>query len=195
MLEILKYTSTELNIKAESVPDLIEKLCNYALELNKLVKKLSIQSKKCSLKDLFQELLFLEKILTKKERVMFFIFKKSYNNHIISLKSIIKRLSWQKDCTTQEAKNLINKLEKQGLVLKIEKCPQCGTPFYYLPNVCETCGYIFIRQKLQFQDKRFRPRFAIEITNKGKSFVNNLMEGYLHIHNFFHKWNKYICLK
>jgi hypothetical protein len=194
MLEILKFTSTELNINSESVPDLIEKLCNYALELDKFVKKLSLPSKKCSLKDLFQELLLLEKMLTKQDRVMFFVFKESYNNHTISLKSIIRRLSWQKDCTTQEAKTLIDKLEKQGLILKIEKCPQCSTPFYYLPDECENCDHIFIGQKINFQDKRFRPRFAIEITDAGKSYVNELIEGYMYIHKFFHKWSKFVSM-
>ena len=194
-IEKLKSISSKLNIKAKSVSDIIEKLCDKALELNKFVKKLSITSKKTTLKDLFTELYYLEKLLTKKDKVMFEIFKESYNNHTLSLKSIIKRLSWQKKCKTQEAKTLIDRLEEQGLILKIEKCPQCGTPFHYLPDVCEKCGYIFILQKIKFKDKRFRPRYAIEITEEGKSYVNELINSYIYLYAFFDKWNKYIGLK
>jgi len=138
---------------------------------------------------------YLEKLLTNKEKIMFEIFRESINNHTTSLKSIIKRLSWQKPCTTQEAKTLVDKLEEQGLILKIKKCPQCGTSFYYLPDTCENCGHIFILQRVKFKDKRFRPRFAIEITEAGKFYVNELINVYIHIYVFFDTWNRYIGLK
>lgn len=197
IIEKLKLASSALSIDAKSVPYIIEKLCDKAFELSKFVMKLPLMSEKNTFKDFLKELFYLEKLLTNKEKIMFEIFKESYNRNTVFLKLIIKRLSWQKscNCTTQQAKDLIDELVDQGLILKIKHCPQCTTPFYYLPDMCENCGYIFIRQKIYFKDKRYRPRFAIEITDRGKSFVNSLIKRYLYIYNFFHKWNKYICLK
>ncbi len=195
IIEKLRLVSSKLNIKTSSVPDIIERLCDKTLELSKLVMKLSLVSKKTTLKDLFKELFYLEKLLTNKEKIMFEIFRESHNNHTISLKTIIKRMSWQKPCTTQEAKTLIDKLGEQGLIFKIEKCPHCGTPFYYLPDFCENCGHVLILQKKKFKDKRFRPRYAIEITDEGKSYVIELINSYIYMHAFFNSWNKYIGLK
>jgi len=195
VIEKLRKVSSTLSIDTKSVPDIIEKLCDKALELSNLVIKLSLVSKRTTLKEFLKELFYLEKLLTNKEKIMFEIYRESYNIHTISLKSIIKRLSWQKLCTTQEAKTLVDKLEEQGLILKIKKCPQCGTPFYYLPDVCENCGHIFILQKVNFKDKRFRPRFAIEITESGKSYVNELITSYIYMYAFFNSWNRYIGQK
>ena len=187
--------SSKLNIKAKSVPDIIEKLCDKALELNNLVQILSLASKKTNLRDLFQELISLEKLLTKKEKIMFFIYKEWYNKRTVFLKSIIKRLSWLKTCTTQEAQNIKGDLEKQGLVSIIKDCPQCGASFNFLPNECENCGHIFISQKVNFKDNRSRPNFEIKITDKGKDFVNELINTYVYVYAFFNKWNEYIGLK
>ena len=195
MIEKLKSTSLKLNIKAKSMLVIIEKLCDKALELNRLVQKLSLASKKTTLRDLVQELIYLEKMLTKKEKIMFYIFKEHYNNHTVFLKSIIKRLSWRKPCKTQEAQNIIRGLEKEGFILVIKNCPHCRASFNFLPNICENCGHIFILQKVNYKDKRFRPRFAIEITDKGKDFVNELINTYVYVYAFFNKWNEYIGLK
>jgi len=192
LIEKLRSVSSELNIKAKRISDIIKKLCDKALELNKIVKQLSLVSKITTLKDFFQELFYLEKLLTKKDKIMFFIFKESYNNHTVFLKSIIIRLSWIKPCKTQEAQNIISKLEQQGLVSIIKNCPQCGASFYFLPNMCKNCGYRFILQKVTFKDKRVRPRYAIDITENGKKFVNELIDAYINIYAFFNVWNKYL---
>ena len=194
-IEKLKSISSKLNIKAKGIPDIIEILCDKALELNKLVQILSLASKKTTLRDLFQELVYLEKMLTKKEKIMFYIFKERHNNRTVFLKSIIKRLSWIKPCKTQEAQNIIQGLEKEGFISIIKNCPHCGTSFNFLPDICENCGHIFILQKENFKDKRVRPRYAIEITDKGKIFVNELINGYIYIYAFFNMWNRYIGFK
>ena len=193
-IEKLKSISSKLNIKAKSVPDIIEKLCDKALELNTLVQILSLASKKTTLKDLFKELLYLEKLLTKKDKVMFYIFKEFYNNRTVFLKSIIKRLSWQKPCKIQEAQNIIRDLGNQGLISLIKGCPECGVSFNFLPDKCENCDHVIILQKIPYKDKRLRPRYAIEITAKGKKFVNGLINAYIYIYAFFNIWNRYIGL-
>ena len=194
-IEKVKSISSKLNIKAKSMPDIIEILCDKALELNNLVQILSLASKKTTLRDLFQELISLEKLLTKKEKIMFFIYKEWYNKRTVFLKSVIKRLSWLKTCTTQDAQNIKGELEKEGFISIIKNCSHCGTSFYFLPDICENCGHIFILQKENFKDKRARPRFAIEITDKGRVFVNELINGYIYIHAFFNMWNRYIGFK
>jgi len=191
----LELTSSRLNIKTTSVPDIIEKLCDKALELNGRIKNITQIFKKSTLRDLFKQLYYLEIKATKKEKVMFFIFKEMYNNRTVFLKSIIKRLSWIKPCTTQEAQNIIRKLERQDLISIIRKCPRCHTSFNLLPNTCENCGHIFILQKISFEDNRLRPRYAIEITEKGIEFVKELIETYHHINSFFFAWNKYVNLR
>jgi hypothetical protein len=190
-IEKLKSTSSQLNIKGKSISDIIDKLCEKALELSDNVKRLSFISKKNTLKDLSMELYYLDKRLIKKDIVLFEILKESYNNRTVFLRTIIKRLSWQKPCKTQEAQNIIRDLVKQGLISLIKSCPECGISFYFLPDKCENCGHIFILQKENFQDKRLRPRYAIEITEKGKIFVNELINAYIYIYAFFNKWNKY----
>ncbi len=191
----LESTSSSLNIKATSVPDIIEKLCDKALELNKIIKNITQIFKKSTLNDLFKQLYYLEKKATKKEKVMFFIFKEMYNNRTVFLKSIIKRLSWIKPCTTQEAQNIIRKLERQELISIIRKCPKCYTSLNFLPDACENCGHIFILQKISFVDNRLRPRYAIEITNKGVEFLKELIEAYYYLNSFFYAWNKYVNLR
>ncbi|MFX1305154.1 MAG: hypothetical protein ACFFBV_13030 [Promethearchaeota archaeon] len=141
---------------------------------------------------LFKQLFYFEKKATKKERVMFFILREAHNNRTVFLKSIINRLSWTKPCTIQEAQNIIGRLEENGLISIIKKCPACDTSFNFLPNYCRNCGYKFIKQKVTFNDNRQRPRYAIEITDKGKSYVKELIESYLYINSFFASWNKYL---
>ena len=74
-------------------------------------------SKNYSLNDLFKQLYALENKTTKEERIMLFIFKESINNHTIFLKLIKNRLSLLQRCTTQEALNIIRKLESKGFIL------------------------------------------------------------------------------
>jgi len=191
----LELTSSRLNIKTTNVPDIIEKLCDKALELNGRIKNITQIFKKSTLRDLFKQLFYLEIKAIKKEKIMFFIFKEMHNNRTVFLKSIIKRLSWIRPCTTQEAQNIIRELEKQELISIIRKCPRCYTSFSLLPNTCENCGYAFILQKISFEDNRLRPRYAIEITDKGVEFIKELIEAYHHINSFFFAWNKYFSLK
>ncbi len=192
IIEKLRSVSSELNINEKKVPDIIDILCDKAIDLNKNVKNLSLMPKKTTFKDLFQELFYLEKLLTKKDKVMFFIFKESHNNNTVFLKSIIKRLSWKKPCKIQEAQNIIRDLAKQGLISIIKKCPQCGTSFNFLPDFCESCGYKLLLQKINFKDKRLRPRYAIDITEKGKKSVNELIYAYINIYTFLNVWNKHL---
>ncbi|HEC40142.1 hypothetical protein LCGC14_0860880 [marine sediment metagenome] len=42
-----------------------------------------------------------------------------------------------------------------------------------------------------FKDKRSRPRFTIEITTRGKKFVNQLIETYISIYPFFQILQKF----
>ncbi|MFX0040938.1 MAG: hypothetical protein ACFFCY_15900 [Promethearchaeota archaeon] len=72
----------------------------------------------------------------------------------------------------------------------IKKCPACGITFNYLPNQCENCGYWLIKQKVSFTDNRLRPRYAIELTDKGKNFIHDVINSYFHIATFFDIWNK-----
>lgn len=192
--EKLRLVSSELNIKTKSVPDIIERLCGKTLELSKLIMKLSLVSKKTTLKDLFLELKYIDKLLTKKDKVMFYILKEFNNNRTVFLKSIIKRLSWSKPCKTQEAQNIVRNLEKQGLISLIKSCLQCGTSYNLLPDICDQCGHIFILQKMKFKDNRLRPRFAIELTDKGKFYINELINAYSHVYSFFNIWYKYLSL-
>lgn len=194
-LEKVKLISSQLNIKAKSLPDIVKKICDKALKLNNLVQILSLGSKKTNLRDLFQKLISLDKLLTKKERVMFFIYKEWYNKRTVFLGSIIKRLSWSRTCILQEAQNIKGDLEKQGLISIIKDCPHCGVSFNYLPNECENCGHVFILQEVDFKDKRSRPNFEIKITDKGKHFVIELINSYIYVFGFFYKWNEYIGVK
>jgi hypothetical protein len=122
---------------------------------------------------------------------MLFIFKETINNHTIFLKSIIKRLSWVKPCTPQEALNIIKNLETQGLILVIKKCQNCGINYNVIPYKCENCGHIFILSKNSFENKRLRPRFIIEITKMGISFVNHLIETQFYVNSFFQVLQRY----
>ena len=192
----LILTSSILNIKGSNLAIVIEDLCDTALELNKTIKKKIQSSKNYSLNDLFKQLYALENRTTKEERIMSFIFKESINNHTIFLKLIKKRLSLLKLCTTQEALNIIRKLETKGFILKTKKCPKCDTEFNFLPNKCEKCGYDFNLKHYTFKNKCSRPRFIIEITKMGKDFVDHLIENHFYIYNFFqvlqrYKYSKY----
>ena len=165
------------------------------LEQNKIIKKRSESSEKFTLSDLFKQLFYLEKKITKKEVVLFFILRETHNKRTVFLKSIMKRLSRLKSCTPQEAQNIARDLKRQGLILIIKNCPKCGMTFNSLPNVCKDCGHLFILQKVSFKDKRLRPRSAIEITNLGKKIIWELINEFNHINSFFRAWVKYISLK
>jgi predicted transcriptional regulator len=141
---------------------------------------------------LFKQLCSFEEKATKQERIMFFILKEIHNNQTVFLKSIMHRLSWKKPCSTQEAQNIIKCLEKHGLISIIKECPTCSTAFNYLPNYCKNCGYKIIKQIISFKDKRLRPRYAIEITEKGREFVNELITSYYNIYSFFNTWSNSI---
>ncbi len=150
---------------------------------------------KHTLKDLLNQLYQWEKKATKKEKIMFFIFRESMNGNIIFLKSIIKRLSWSKSCTTQEAHNLIRRLEKQGLIFILKSCPNCDHPLNFISNKCEKCDYVVFSQEFDFKDKRLRPRYAIKITDKGIAYVKELIKEYLHIQSFLISWYKHESIK
>ena len=134
IIKKLESIRVRLEIKTTSVPEIIEKLCDIVFELNNIVKNTIKISKKHTLLDLFKQLLYLEKNSTKKEKVMFFILKEVSNNRTIFLKSVINRLSWIKPCSTQEAQNLIRKLERLGLISIIRHCPNCKTFLNFLPH-------------------------------------------------------------
>ena len=121
---------------------------------------------------------------------MFFILKEVSNGITVFLKSIINRLSWIKTCTTQAAQNIISELEKTGLITKVKECPNCKTIFRLLYHQCENCGKKLILQNIYFKDKRLRPRYAIEITDKGRNFVKEWVQSYLSIDSFFNTWNR-----
>lgn len=191
----LESVSSSLNIKAKSVQEQVEKLCDKVLEQNKIIKKRSGLSEKSTLSDLFKQLFCLEKKITKKEVVLFFILRETHNKHTVFLKSIMKRLSRLKSCTPQEAQNIARDLKMQGLILIIKKCPKCGMTFNSLPNACKDCGHIFILQKVSFKDKRLMPRSAIEITDSGKKLICELINEFKHINSFFRAWTKYTRLK
>lgn len=176
---------------AGSMSDIIEELCNIALELNRIIQNITIPLNNWSLKDLFRQLYALEKTITKKERIMLFVFKETINNRKIFLKSIIKRLSWVKPCTLQEALNIIKKLETQGLILTIRKCQKCGINFNVIPYKCDNCGHIFILNKNSSKNKRSRPRFIIEITKLGISFVNHFIETQFYVNSFLQVLQSY----
>jgi len=122
------------------------------LEQNKIIKKRSRLSEKSTLSDLFKQLICLEKKITKKEVVLFFILRETRNKHTVFLKSIKKRLSRLKSCTSQEAQNIASELKSKGLISIIKNCPKCGMTFNSLPNTCKDCGHIFILQKVFFKD-------------------------------------------
>ncbi len=191
----LESISFSLNIKAKNVQEQVEKLCDKVLEQNKIIKKISRPSEKFTLSDLFKQLFYLEKKITKKEVVLFFILKETHNKRTVFLKSIMKRLSRLKSCTPQEAQNIARDLKRQGLISIIKKCPKCGMLFNYLPNVCKDCDHLFILQKISFKDRRLRPRSAIEITESGKKLIGELINEFNHINSFFRAWIKYIRLK
>jgi predicted amidophosphoribosyltransferase len=90
---------------------------------------------------------------------------------------------------------MIRRLEQQELITIIKKCPACFAPFKFLPNYCKNCGYKLIKQKIDFNDNRFRPRYIIEITDKGISFVKELIRSYSFINSFFNLWNRHANLK
>ena len=191
----LESVSSSLNIKAKSVQEQVEKLCDKVLEQNKIIKKISGPSEKSTLSDLFKQLYYLEKKTTKKEVVLFFILRETHNKRTVFMKSIMKRLSRLRSCTPQEAQNIARKLKRQGFISIIKKCPKCGMTFNSLPNACKDCGHLFILQKVSFKDKRLRPRSAIEITNSGKKIICELIVEFIHINSFFKAWIKYISLK
>jgi len=186
----LESIRVHFKMKAESVSELVDELCETIYELNSIIADLVKISKKNTLLDLLKQLLILEKNSTKKERLLFFILKELSNSRTVFLKSIINRLSWMKPCTTQEAQNIIKTLEKQELVIIIKECPNCTASFHLLFDRCENCGNKLILQNVYFKDKRLRPRYAIEITDKGKLFVREWIQSYLSIHSFFNIWNK-----
>ncbi|MFW9821589.1 MAG: hypothetical protein ACFFE4_01555 [Candidatus Thorarchaeota archaeon] len=190
LIKKVNSTSKNLRIKGETIPEKIDKLCNRALDLKKNLFETSQNVKIYTFRDLLNQLHYWEKKATKKEKVMFLIFKELINNRTTVLKSILKRLSWNKPCRIQEAQNLIKNLEKQGLVLRVNNCPNCKSPFNYLSDNCEKCGYELIIQEVDMQDKRLRPRYAIMITEKGITFVKELMTEYHQIHHFFITWYK-----
>jgi len=187
----LRLTSASLNIKETNLAIVIETLCDRALELNRFIKNITKQSKNTSLRDLLAQLYSLEKKTTKKERVMLFIFKETINNRMLVLKLIKKHLSEMKPCTTQEALNIIRELEIQGFISLIRKCPKCNSEFNILPIKCAKCGHIFITQKTYYKDKRWRPRFAIEITKIGKNFVNELIKINFYINSFLQEFQRH----
>lgn len=191
IIEKIKSLRVSFKIKAISVPEIIEELCLKVFELNNAIKNIEKSSGQNTLTDLLIQLLYLEKKATKKERVLFFILKEGINDRTVFLKSIIKRLSWKRPVTTQEAQNIIIKLEKQGLVSVVKHCPNCKTDFKFLPHQCEKCGYKLILQDVSFRDKRLRPRYVIEITVKGIDFVKELIKSYHYIDSFFSAWEKY----
>ena len=165
------------------------------LEPIKIMKKRSGVSENSTLPDLFKQLFCLEKHITKKEVVLFFILRETHNKRTVFLKSIMKRLSRLKSCTPQEAQNIARELNRQGLISIIRKCPKCGMTFSSLPKACKDCGHQFILQKVSFKDRRLRPRSAIEITNSGKKIINELINEFNHINYFFRAWIKYISLE
>lgn len=191
-IEKLESISSRLNIKANGVPEIIEKLCAKALKLNNLVQILSLASKKTNLIDLFKQFKSLDYLLTKKKIIMFFIYKEWYNKRTVFLESIIKRFSWLKTSSLQTALNIKDELKDLGLISIIRDCPQCGASFTSLPDECEKCGHIFILQEVHFKDNRYRPKFEIKITEKGKYFVNELINASVYVYAFFNKWNEYI---
>ena len=179
-----------LKMNATSVPELVDELCDTVSELNNIITHIKKTSKNNTPLDLFKQLLYLEKNSTKKERVMFFILKEVSNGNTVFLKSIINRLSWIKTCTTQAAQNITTELEKTGLITKVKECPNCKTIFHLLFDQCENCGKKLILQDIYFKDKRLRPRYAIEITDKGRSFVKEWVQSYLSLDSFFNTWNR-----
>jgi hypothetical protein len=195
IIKKLESVRVRLEIKTTSVPETIEKLCDRVFELNNIVKNTIKTSKKHTLLDLFKQLLYLEKNTTKKKKVMFFILKEVSNNRTVFLKSVMNRLSWIKPCSTQEAQNLIRKLERLGLISIIKRCPNCITFFNFLPHQCAKCGHKFIQQKITFKDKRLRPRYAIKITDTGRLYIKEIIESYRYINSFLRTLNNYIRLK
>lgn len=142
-----------------------------------------------------EELFYFEQKTTKKERVLFFILKESTNNRTVFLKSVVERLSWIKTCIIQAAQNIVKDLNKQGLIFLVKDCPKCKTKFIYLPEACPNCGKKLILQKITFKGQKYRPRFSIEITEKGKKYVSDLIKSYNAISSFFIAWNSYVSLK
>jgi len=165
------------------------------LEPIKIMKKRSGVSENSTLPDLFKQLFCLEKHITKKEVVLFFILRETHNKRTVFLKSIKNRLSRLKSCTPQEVQNIARELKRRGLISIIKKCPKCGIAFSSLPNACKDCGHLIILQKIYFKDRRLRPRSAIEITNLGKKLIYELIDEFNHINFFFRAWIKYISLK
>ncbi|KKK59562.1 hypothetical protein LCGC14_3033150 [marine sediment metagenome] len=179
-----------LKMNATSVPELVDELCDTVSELNNIITHIKKTSKNNTLLELFKQLLYLEKKSTKKERVMFFILREVSNGHTVFLKSVMNRFSWLKTCSTQNAQNLISELEKNGLITIVKECPNCKTIFRRLHHQCENCGKKLILQDIYFKDKRSRPRYAIEITDKGRVFVREWVHSYLSLDTFFNTWKR-----
>jgi hypothetical protein len=191
LIKKLELTRVRLRIKARLIPQLLDQLCDKALELNTLLAFTSKNRKKNSLREFMNQLYSWEKKATKKERIMIFVFKESLSGRAIFLKSIIKRLSWTKPCTTQEAHNLIERLVKEDLVFILRNCPKCGTLLRFNSNTCEMCAHKLFSKGFDFKDKRARPRYAIQITDKGREYVKLLISEFLYIHSFLMKIFKY----
>ncbi len=56
--------------------------------------------------------------------------------------------------------------------------PFLKTIFHLLFHQCENCGKNLILQDIYFKDKFLRPRYAIEITDKGRVFVREGIQSY-----------------
>jgi hypothetical protein len=144
---------------------------------------------------LLEELLHFHRKTTKNDQVLFHILRGTVNNQIAVNKSIQKWLSLNKVCGVQEAQNIINSLEKQGYINKIRKCPNCEFDFTTVPEKCPNCGSELKLACETPNDRRNRPHYMVEITEKGISYVMEIIESFNKTNSFFSKWKVYLLQK
>jgi predicted Zn-ribbon and HTH transcriptional regulator len=141
---------------------------------------------------LLDEISNLDKLLTKEDCTLLLILTETHKNRLVVLKSIIRRLSLTKKCSLYDAQNIINSLKKKQLVEVIRNCPKCGLAFSYLPITCEECGYHFNVLTTLENDKRCRPKYIVDITEKGRSYISTKIDTISKANSFISKWRDFV---
>ena len=191
MPKTLELVRSRFQIEETNISAIVEILCDKILDLNNTINIIGETNEKFTLPDLLKQISYLSQRTTKKERILFFIFEETKRNRTVFLDSITKCLLLKNPCSRQEALNIVEDLEKKELIIRIRGCPACETPFINLAIQCDKCGHQLILQPVSFKDKRSRPRFAIEITKKGRLYLKETMRAFFNINSFFAVWRNF----
>ncbi len=124
-----------------------------------------------SLRQLYEILQKLKEFNSDEDNILYYVVEQNERGMDVYSLMIAKRFAW----SDQRVCRLLKRLEKNKLIIKIDKCPHCGKKYKRIPEVCKNpdCSEILIRQQGLNSNKLKFPHFIVRLTGKGINYVNS----------------------